>query len=272
MEFFNQLGRRLPGGGIRVFGQEPSQYYKLCQPDLDFEKILDRCKRHGTVQPDVADGSKFKAKAESLLSKVRANRNYANLTQGVRVPFIVHHASEVHDLGADLEEVLLPRVKNAFNARYPEAHFKAILQGQTELKCNITVHPDSRHEHFLSACRTRPVVGWYFPQALQEFDIASQRAQMTTLPQLDGASGVCLSGALDIFASVIGTPELLISEEFYSPILCISAYVHKDPRLALFLKAYGPHLEFWCMTQMLTPAATQVSEQWAGGITVYDGL
>lgn len=272
MEFFNQLGRRVPTNDMRVFGREPSQYYKLHQPDLDFEKILDRSKLHGTVSSNITNGSEFRAKAESLLAKIRVDLNYAKLTNGVHVPFIVHRTSEDHDLGTDLEQVLLQQVKGAFTERYPEAHFKAILQGHTELKCNISLHQDSRYDRFLSARRTGPVVGWYFPQALQEFDIASQRAQMATLPQLEAASGVCLSGAVDIFASLVGTPELLISEEFYSPILCLSAYVHKDPRLALFLKAYGPHMEFWCMTQMLSPAVTQVSEQWAGGITVYDAL
>jgi hypothetical protein len=71
---------------------------------------------------------------------------------------------------------------------------------------------------------------------------------------------------------VAGIPDLLISEEFYTPILCMSGYVHRDPRLVLLLKAYGPHLEFWCMTQMLTRDTTQVSEQWAGGITVFAEL
>jgi hypothetical protein len=45
--------------------------------------------------------------------------------------------------------------------------------------------------------------------------------------------------------------------------------MHDDPRLVLLLKSYGPHLEFWCMTQMLTKDVTQVSEQWSGGISIF---
>ncbi len=272
MELFNQLGRRIAGDGIRIFGKEPSQYYRLYQPALDFEAILDRSSRHGNLRQNAISSEEFKTKAESLLAKIRADRGYGNLARGVHVPFVVQHAPAAQDFGADLENELLPRVKSAFTERYPTAHFKAVLQGETQLQGNITLHPGSHHDRFLAACCSRPVVGWYFPQALQEFDIASQRSQMDTLPPLEGVSGVCLSGAVDIFASLVGSPQLLISEEFYAPILCISAYVHKDPRLALVLKAYGPHLEFWCMTQMLTPTMTQVSEQWAGGITVYDEL
>jgi hypothetical protein len=74
---------------------------------------------------------------------------------------------------------------------------------------------------------------------------------------------------MDICSALIGSPDLLISDEYYAPVLCLSSYVHQDKRLVLLMKAYGPHMEFWCMTQMLTKDTTQVSEQWAGGLTIY---
>ena len=74
---------------------------------------------------------------------------------------------------------------------------------------------------------------------------------------------------MDISAALISSPELLIDKDHYTPILCMSAYVHKDERLILLLKAYGPHMEFWCMTQMLSKRTKQVSEQWAGGLSLY---
>jgi hypothetical protein len=77
---------------------------------------------------------------------------------------------------------------------------------------------------------------------------------------------------MDIGAALIGSPELLISDQFYTPILCMSAFAHSDERLVLLVKAYGPHLEFWCMTQMLSKHTTQVSEQWAGGLTIFTEL
>ena len=80
---------------------------------------------------------------------------------------------------------------------------------------------------------------------------------------------MCLSGGMDIGAAVVGSPELLINKDHYSPILCMSSFVHSDERLVLLLKAYGPHMEFWCMTQMLSKHTTQVSEQWAGGLTIF---
>jgi hypothetical protein len=64
-------------------------------------------------------------------------------------------------------------------------------------------------------------------------------------------------------------PDMLINSDYYSPILCLSSYIHSDERMILLYKSYGPHLEFWCMTQMLTPNTKQVSEQWTGGITIF---
>jgi len=89
------------------------------------------------------------------------------------------------------------------------------------------------------------------------------------LPTFDGGK-VCLSGGLDTCAALIGSPEILHSEDFYMPILIMSSYVYQDDRMVLLVKAYGPHLEFWCLSQMLTKKVTQVSEQWTGGLTLFN--
>lgn len=270
MNYFDENGRRVPGIGMRVFGHEPGHYYRLTQPELNYTQILDRCKQYN-MAPAHLTVADFKLRAESLLNKIEASQAYVNLLGGVHIPFVFQGNSGEIDFGTNLEETLLPNLQKSFNARYPEAHFKAVLQSNSELPGNISLDPASRYEGFVSASSNVPVVGWYFPQALQEFDIRSQRQQMIELPVLDKAS-VCLSGGMDICAALVGSPDLLISEDFYTPILCMSAYVHADPRLVLLLKAYGPHMEFWCMTQMLTKDTTQVSEQWAGGVTVFEEL
>lgn len=270
MEYFNDSGRRIPDGAMRVFGKVPSNYYRLTQSVVDYELILNRSKQHNT-HPVSLTTAEFKSQAEILLEKIRVSPEYANLLKGVHIPFVFPcHAGEA-DLGTNLKNTLLPNLQKSFTARYPDAHFKAILQSNAELLGNITLDPASRYEQFMAASKQGPIVGWYFPQALQEFDVKSQRQQMTLLPVLQGAN-VCLGGGMDICAALIGSPDLLISDEFYAPILCMSAYVYTDPRLVLLLKSYGPHLEFWCMTQMLTKDTIQVSEQWAGGLTIYQSL
>lgn len=268
MIFFDDNGRRVPGKYERVFGSAPSFYYKLNQPATDYESVLVRAKQFNGV-PEGVTHSEFKIRAETLLEKIETNPAYANLLKGVKIPFITRRKVGSADLGEELENSLLPSLKESFNAQFPDAHFKAVLQSNSELPGNISLAQESRYQTLISAVEVGTVVGWYFPQALQEFDTQSQRIQMTTLPGLASAN-VCLSGGIDICAAIAGIPDLLISDEFYTPILCMSAYVHRDPRLVLLIKAYGPHMEFWCMTQMLTHDTTQVSEQWAGGITVFD--
>lgn len=267
VHFFDDNGRRIPGKDARVFGNTPSFYYKLDQPEIDYALILKRSKQFNSVPADVL-ASDFKSKAEAVLEEIKLDPAYGDLLKGVKVPFIAARKARGVDLGEELESELLPGLKESFNAQFPEAHFKAVLQSNSELPGNVSLAPESRYQDLISAVEAGVVVGWYFPQALQEFDIRSQRNQMVSLPALTGAKA-CLSGGIDICAAVAGVPDLLISDEFYTPILCMSAYVHRDPRLVLLLKAYGPHMEFWCMTQMLTQDTTQVSEQWAGGITVF---
>jgi hypothetical protein len=162
-------------------------------------------------------------------------------------------------------------VGHSFREQFPGAHFKAVIQGNAKLASNITLDPRSRYAEFVKWASENGVVGWYFPQALQEFDIESQRQQTEELP-IPVGMGVCLSGGIDICSSLIGSPGLLVNDNAYAPILCMSAYAHTDDRLALLIKAYGPHLEFWCMSQMLLPDIKQVSEQWSGGLTVFQRL
>ena len=267
MDYFSKIGRRVPTEGMRVFNQIPSEYYKLSQPELNFEQILESLEHQGMVVPSFK-AEKFKQAALGVLSTIELNDSYRNLLKGVHVPFAISSTQKGVDLGAHLESNLLPSVQNSFNAVFPQSHFKAVLQSNSELSRNIKLAKHSRYESFIEATQNGAVVGWYFPQALQEFDVSSQRSQMTSLPVLQDVH-VCLSGAIDICASLVGVPSLLINEDCYPPILCMSAYEHSDPRMILLLKAYGPHLEFWCMTQMLTSTTTQVSEQWAGGLTIY---
>jgi hypothetical protein len=270
MSYFSNLGRRISFEGIRVFNQTPSDYYKLNQPELDFEKILGRLKEQRMAPPSIM-AENFKTASQSLLNTIKADKNYQNLLHGVHVPFLFSDTHILADLGGAVKSHLLPSVQKSFNDMYPESHFKAVLQGNSELHGHIQLAQGSRYESFVKASRKGYIVGWYFPQVLQEFDVDSQRRQMTSLPEMKTAQ-ICLSGAMDICAAVVGSPQLLISDKFYTPTLCMSAYEHDDPRMVLLLKAYGPHLEFWCMSQMLTKNTTQVSEQWSGGLTIYSKL
>ena len=194
------------------------------------------------------------------------NKDLQNLFGGVHVPFIVPKKKGTEDLGEEFEKTVLPSMASSFTSEYPDLHCKAILQGSSKLAGEISVNADSRFNKFREVQLQNDVVGWYFPQALQEYDVESQRKQMRSLPLIDN---ICLSGHTDTAAALVGSPGMLIHEDCYPPVLCLSALEHSDHKLMLCFKAYGHHLEFWCMSQMLTPTIKQVSEQWTGGITVF---
>lgn len=268
MSYFDNYGRRIPRDGMRVFGETPSQYYKLEQFELDLESIFNRSREQNLFTNEI-DIAAFDKKISNIILKISNDINYANLLNGVYVPFIYKREAKGADLGAELVDIILPKLQKSFINKFPESHFKAILQSQKKLEGNIKIDKNSRYQNFVSLSEVKPVIGLYFPQALQEFDVESQRNQMTFLPELTDLN-ICLSGGMDVCAALIGTPNLLISENFYAPIPILSSYVHEDQRLVLMIKAYGPHLEFWCLSQMLNMDTTQVSEQWTGGLTIYE--
>ncbi len=267
MNLFSEFGRRVPPPNMRLFSSTPKSYYAFEKPHIDYQAILDRAKQYNGV-PINYTVQEFKEKSSKILRMLSRDKIYASILNGVHVPFACKLTSEIDDLGTHLQDVLLPKVSTAFLDGNQGGYFKAILQGDSQLKFNIELDPHSRFGEFVKASRSDVVVGWLFPGVLQEYDVESQRLQMQTLKESKGVN-VCLSGGLDICSAMTGYPNLLISQSKYSPILCLSAYVHRDPRLVCVMKSYGPHMEFWCMTQMLTKTIKQVSEQWAGGLTVY---
>lgn len=265
--YFDEQGWRIPFEGMRVFGEKRSNYYKLEQPEINYEDILERSKKNN-ICPVSFTVKEFETKAKKLLEDIKKNKDFSNLINGVHIPFVSFSSGNETDLGSQLENYLLPNLKTAFLEKHPESHFKAVLQSNAELKNNLLIDENSRYGKFIKTCSNKVVVGWYFPQAVQEYDISSQRKQMLSLPQPDEFE-LCLSGSIDICSAVIGSPSLLINKDDYCPILCMSSLEHKDKRLTLILKSYGPHMEFWLLTNMLTPLMEQVSEQWTGGLSIY---
>jgi hypothetical protein len=267
-DLFDLKGRRIPFKGMRVFNEVSLSYYKINTLSFDFEKILFNSKSFANVDLNISLET-FKSTCLDLKTKVKNEVLLKNLFNGVHVPFIIPKASSENDLGKELEKITLPSVASSFKASYPKLHCKATLQGSSKLAGELNIDIHSRYEAFMSAHKSGSIAGWYFPQALQEYDIESQRTQMKTLPLHEN---LVLSGGLDAGAALVGSPGLLVNENDYPPVLCLSALKHVDDRLMLCFKAYGQHLEFWCMSQMLSPGQTQVSEQWSGGLTIFSAI
>lgn len=262
---FDDRGWRVPGSSHRTFSRAPKWFYRTTEAQADPQQVFQRVVRHLPATTPLEHQS-FESALSSLTESVRADVLLAPLLRGVSVPFVLPRLEGMTDIGSVLEQHLLPAVSKSFTEIFPGKHFKAVVQDKTSLTNKLSVMPSARYEAFTEAVATGPVCGLYFPQALQEYDVASQAAQMADLPLREG---LVLSGPLEVAAALVGFPELLIHEDAYAPVLCLSGVQHTDSRLMCCFKAYGPHLEFWCMSQMLTPGVKQVSEQWSGGLTIF---
>jgi hypothetical protein len=263
--FFDDRGRRILTKPYRVFDTEDLGYYYIQNKDIKLDEVLENLHSAGIGKTVPLD--KFKESLEKLKGQFLRLKAYSNLFKGVHLPFILPVIDITErNLSAVLVERFLPHLECSFKRRYPSAHFKAIMQGGSTLAGNLRVDRRSRYQTLLDAVQKSDVVGWYFPQALQQFDIDSQVSQIEELPY---EPRVCVSGPMEIFSASIGKPDLLINNEGYAPILTMPAVQHVDDKLTLALKSYGPHLEFWCLSNMLTPGVRQISEQWAGGVTIF---
>ena len=266
----NSLGRLTPSSKCRVFSKTPKTFYKLNDVKFDYSIQHRTAVSAGLTDPRL-DVSDVKNTLTLVDERIQNSAVYRNLFKATAIPFCLSLPNRRLDIGTELEDNWLPLLKTEFEKQASGAYFKATLQGNKPLSKNIKATDGSGYANFLEQHSPAAVVGYYFPTAFQEFDISSQRNRIMNLPKLDELK-LCLSGPFEIIYSLICYPKLLFDKLSYSPILCASALEHKDPRMVMLFKSYGPHLEFWLMTQMLTPKETQVSEQWSGGVTIFKSI
>lgn len=264
---FNKLGRIVPTAKCRVFAKAERDFYRLNAPTVDYDMQHSKALKLGIVNCK-SSLHEIESEFSKLLKGLKDNENYRNLTNGTYIPFVMSLPDLPDDIGAQLENYLLPLLQKNFENEKTKSWFKAVLQGNNKLVSSLHVFPQTGYDVFIEGVSTGTVVGLYFPTALQEYDIASQRSQLTRLSGINGYE-FCISGHLEIIYSLLTYPNLLNNPTSYSPILCASALEHDDQRMVPVFKSYGPHCEFWLLSQMMTTTQTQVSEQWSGGLTLF---
>ena len=122
MSFFDNLGCCLPDKENRVFEERLERYYLIKQPIIDYSLILENSIKFNLISKDVSI-DEFKNKADKLLEIISKDSNYSNILNGVRIPFIFQNLGNMSDLGGELEDILLPSVKESFNEKFPSLIF-----------------------------------------------------------------------------------------------------------------------------------------------------
>ena len=267
---FDEFGRKIPTAGDRVFSEIRKSFYKLDgEINLsDYIKFHNTAISVGMIFSEIPVENAYQ-KLIKLYKSVELSNHFKNILRGPFIPFSMKLSSVSSDIGTQIEDFFLKNVKNSFENQYPQYAFKATLQGREKLLHNMSVSPQTKYTNFMKKVSDQGVYGLYFPTALQGYDILSQQKAVMKIPEPEDFD-VCVSGHIEASYALTVKPGFLKSSKSYAPILCLSAIQHRDKRLVPLFKSYGPHLEFWLMSQMMSPNVTQVSEQWAGGLTVYN--
>jgi len=258
---FDSQGYFVPSHDLTYFAYPPTKFYKLNLPDP--QDVIDNISTIYSV-----DKQCLSKKLDEIVAKITSDPLLPNLINGPFVPFYLPYSS-ISDIGIRLTDEILPTLSEAFKATDPRAHFKAVIQDKQQLNHRILPAPASGYPALMDANSTSALFGVYFPIVFNQFSVSSQRKAFS---KIKSDLQICLSGPLEICSSIVASPKLLIHRESYSPILNMSGAQHVDDRLTCCIKSYGPHLEFWVLTNNLMPGVEQVSEQWAGGLTVYTQL
>jgi peptide subunit release factor RF-3 len=93
--------------------------------------------------------------------------------------------------GKILDEKILPAVEAAYVEQFPKRKFTNYRKG--DLAGKVTIIKGSRHENFLDAINSGPVVLVFFATALQGFSIEADLEQMADLPERTSRPPACTS-------------------------------------------------------------------------------
>jgi hypothetical protein len=139
-----------------------------------------------------------------------------------------------NDLGSELE-LLLNGVANSYKKTFNDREFTNLRKGQ--LSGNVSVAKNSRQEKLVEKMKDGPVIGFYFPDALQGLSVEASREQMEQLPK-----EFILSG-LDAIIAMIMYPDIL-ARDYNTPGMDLSALQWQSAGYSLSFVSYGDRLSF----------------------------
>ncbi|WP_135076052.1 hypothetical protein [Terasakiella sp. SH-1] len=251
---FDEFGRAVPGQVKGAVQQKVRRYFRCDQPELDLDAI------YGRIQAVLGEGSlsceAFKSRVAALIQGLERDAAHCGILKGVYVPFYIPQR-DTKDIGRDIGELYLPALAQSFTGKCPDYDFKK--HDQKQLEGNLSIVAGAKHGRLLEKLATQDVVGLYFP-ALDGYSLEAAREQVAFLPQ-----SFSLAGGADTCAAMIGSPDLLLRQDGYPPLLWFGGLEAEDPSENVHLEAYGYDLTFNRRVHL-----GNADEYWANGIVVSD--
>ncbi len=196
---YDKNGRRIPPQGMKSSVCDAN--YGYCPTRLELLPFAAKLK---LVREAFNDKSltfvsveQFVERINALVMKIEADATVLTVLKGAWYPFVIPGGLGVTaaNYGDKLDKVLVSAVARAYEKAFPNRPFHNNLKGQ--LSGEVTIWQGSRHERVLAAASKEPVVGIYFPTALQGYSINADREQMATLPEM-----FMLAGGLDTMCAM----------------------------------------------------------------------
>lgn len=238
-KFFAQTGRRIPSLGMKAKHTDPDLNFHLIQPALDtVEQLALRLVRfQEALQPGpIMLAADFQNQVNELLVALRADRQIANLANGVCLPIILPTISrDDFDYGGLLERVFVAAAKKAYEKEFPGRPFDNYRKGDLAGKVTIV---DESHRLLVERLFQGHLVALYFPNPLQGFSVHAQREQMAGLP-----TTLHLAGGFDTLSAVSMYPDVL-GRNFNTPGLDMAALEWQDADYSLYFGADDDDADF----------------------------
>lgn len=232
---FDRHGRRIPPRGMKASVVDANRDFYFDQKVMKLGDYgLRLTLAAGYLGRSIAlNPEEFVDRANALREKIRGDEQLANLLCGAHFPIALPQM-ESSDYGTALEEVFLPAVGKSYEVHFAgrkfSTHQRGILPGQ------VTGVPGSRNGGLLIAMTYGPVVGLYFPAAMQGYSASACIEQMATLPD-----EVLLAGVLEPAMALIMYPDVL-ARDVHTPGLDCAAISWRSH--SLYFRAGDDTLDF----------------------------
>jgi len=250
---FDENGRCTPADLENKVHYSTRRYFKFIQPEIDYTAIYQRFDNYLGVSKFIKL-DEFEVRAKAILAKLSKDKSCSNITKGVAVPFILPQES-IGDIGSVFEERYLVSLKKSFEDFFPDYSF--VNYCNLSFKGAVSITPNSRHEELIEAMQQGVVVGFYFPNLL-EYSVPAAIEKVSKLP-----AQFLLAGGFDSAAAIIGSPDLLLRKDGYSPLLWLSGMSSDVNNVEYHFEAYG-----YDLTMNRRAHFSQVAEYWASGLVV----
>ena len=194
--FFDDSGRRIIGNlSANVCDADQEFFFDNIQlTDKDYkEKIM----VFRNYCHDQLTFNEFKTKVDNLIEAIKSNHLISNVLKGPWFPIILPTTKDHFNIGQVIRHDIESIGEN-YRKTFPGRNF-LISSSFSE----TTLNKQGRQEELILMIMKNPIVGIYFPSALQGFSVPASREQMISLPE-----GFYLSG-IDAVWAMIMYPEYL---------------------------------------------------------------